>query len=193
LEEIRAAQGEATRSFGDSRLLIERYVESARHIEVQIFGDQHGNLAHIFERECSVQRRHQKIIEVCSTAMLFYLKIRTKVINSNASLLIQESPSPLLTPEMRSRMTKSALEIGNLISYVGAGTVEFIVDGSQATSSNKPPDYFFLEVNTRLQVEHPVTEEITGLDLVELQIWVARGGLLTDRLPRNLEISVSIF
>ncbi|KAJ3414011.1 hypothetical protein HDV05_007218 [Chytridiales sp. JEL 0842] len=154
-EEIKAAQGEALRSFGDSRLLIERYVESARHIEIQIFGDIHGNLIHLFERECSVQRRHQKIIE--------------------------EAPSPFLTPELRSRMTASAVQIGKLISYVGAGTVEFIVDGIQG-------NYFFLEVNTRLQVEHPVTEEITGLDLVELQIMVANGRSLKDCVPPNLTI-----
>ncbi|KAJ3029353.1 UNVERIFIED_CONTAM: hypothetical protein HDU68_012419 [Siphonaria sp. JEL0065] len=151
-EEIKSAQGESQRSFGDSRLLIEKYIETARHIEIQIFGDMHGDAVTIFERECSIQRRHQKIIEEC--------------------------PSPFLTPELRKSMTTSAVAIANLISYVGAGTVEFIVDGVTGK-------YYFLEVNTRLQVEHPVTEAVTGLDLVAMQIWVAQGGKLADLLARN--------
>ncbi|KAJ3381759.1 hypothetical protein HDU84_004867 [Entophlyctis sp. JEL0112] len=151
-EEIEAAQGEAKRSFGDARLLIEKYVEVARHIEVQIFGDSHGDAVAIFERECSVQRRHQKIIEEC--------------------------PSPFLTPELRNSMTSAAVAIANLINYMGAGTVEFIVDGATGK-------FYFLEVNTRLQVEHPVTEAVTGLDLVALQIWVARGGKLRDFIDEN--------
>ncbi|KAJ3332210.1 hypothetical protein HDU76_000983, partial [Blyttiomyces sp. JEL0837] len=159
-EELAAAQGESQRSFGDSRILLERYVESAKHIEIQIFGDKHGNMIHCFERECSAQRRHQKIIE--------------------------ESPSPFLTPKLREKMIKSATTIGSLINYIGAGTVEFIVDASPP-SPGKEPEYFFLEVNTRLQVEHPVTEAITGLDLVELQIWVAMGGSLKDKVPANLQ------
>ncbi|KAI8616963.1 carbamoyl-phosphate synthase L chain, ATP binding domain-containing protein [Chytriomyces sp. MP71] len=150
-EEIASAQGEAQRSFGDARLLIEKYIETARHIEVQIFGDLFGGAVALFERECSVQRRHQKIIEEC--------------------------PSPFLTPSLREKMTSSAVDIAKLISYVGAGTVEFIVDGATG-------HYYFLEVNTRLQVEHPVTEAVTGLDLVALQIWVAQGGKLQDFLDR---------
>ncbi|KAI9335239.1 alpha subunit of acetyl/propionyl-CoA carboxylase [Obelidium mucronatum] len=148
-EEIQAAQGESQRSFGDSRLLIEKYIETARHIEIQIFGDLYGATVAIYERECSVQRRHQKIIEEC--------------------------PSPFLTPELRKNMSASAEAIASLISYSGAGTVEFIVDGSTGK-------YYFLEVNTRLQVEHPVTEAVTGLDLVAMQIWVAQGSKLHDVL-----------
>ncbi|KAI9342501.1 carbamoyl-phosphate synthase L chain ATP-binding protein [Zopfochytrium polystomum] len=159
-EEIAAVQGEAKRSFGDSRLLVEKYIESARHIEVQIFGDQHGNVFHCFERECSVQRRHQKIIE--------------------------ETPSPLMTPSLRAKMTGAAVTIGSTINYVGAGTVEFIVDG--AYTPGQDPKFYFLEVNTRLQVEHPISECITGLDFVELQIWVASGNSLDGRLSRNMEI-----
>ncbi|KAJ3246065.1 hypothetical protein HDU78_007886 [Chytriomyces hyalinus] len=151
-EEISGAQGEASRSFGDARLLVEKYIETARHIEVQIFGDSHGNVVALFERECSVQRRHQKIIEEC--------------------------PSPFLTKDLREKMTSSAVAIGSLISYVGAGTVEFIVDGATGK-------YYFLEVNTRLQVEHPVTEAVTGLDLVAFQIWVAQGGTLKAFLDKS--------
>ncbi|HEY6333277.1 MAG TPA: acetyl-CoA carboxylase biotin carboxylase subunit [Blastocatellia bacterium] len=140
-ESIESARGESLRSFGDSSLLIERLVEGARHVEVQILGDRYGNLIHLFERDCSLQRRHQKIIE--------------------------ETPSPALTPELRSRMTEAALAIGRAIGYYNAGTVEFIVspDG----------EFYFIEVNTRLQVEHPVTEMTTGIDLVRLQIEVAEG------------------
>jgi acetyl-CoA carboxylase biotin carboxylase subunit len=141
-EGIESARREALNSFGDERLLIEKYLPNAHHIEFQVFGDQHGHLVHLFERECSVQRRHQKIIE--------------------------ETPSPLLTPELRKQMGGAAVKAAKAVNYYNAGTVEFIVD----------PDilkFYFLEMNTRLQVEHPVTELTTGLDLVQWQIRVAAG------------------
>src|SRR5262249_52659727 len=138
---IEAARREAEKAFGDGALLIEKYIENARHIEVQILGDHHGNLIHLFERECSIQRRHQKIIE--------------------------ESPSPALKPPLRQRMCEAALEAGRAIGYTNAGTVEFILAPSG--------EFYFIEVNTRLQVEHPVTEMTTGLDLVKLQIEIAEG------------------
>jgi 3-methylcrotonyl-CoA carboxylase alpha subunit len=137
---LAAARAEAKGAFGDDRVLLERYIERPHHVEVQIFGDAAGRVVHLFERECSIQRRHQKIVE--------------------------ESPSPVLTPEMRDRITSSAVQAGAAAGYVNAGTVEFLVD---------PPDFYFLEVNTRLQVEHPVTEAVTGLDLVRLQFLVAEG------------------
>ncbi|KAI9594871.1 carbamoyl-phosphate synthase L chain, ATP binding domain-containing protein [Syncephalis fuscata] len=155
MEEIELAKSEARRSFGSDALLVERYFDRGRHIEIQIIGDQQGNVHHIYERECTIQRRHQKIIE--------------------------ESPSPIMTDSLRSRMTDAAICIGQLIDYEGVGTVEFIVD--DATH-----DFFFLEVNTRLQVEHPVTESVTGLDLVELQIHVAAGGSLKDTSVPTLPI-----
>ena len=129
-------------SFGDERLLIEKYLPDAHHIEFQVFGDQHGHLVHLFERECSVQRRHQKIIE--------------------------ETPSPLLTNELRQQMGEAAVKAARAVNYFNAGTVEFIFDPLLST-------YYFLEMNTRLQVEHPVTELTTGLDLVQWQIRVAAG------------------
>ncbi len=141
-EGIESARREALNAFGDERLLIEKYVANAHHVEFQVFGDQHGNLVHLFERECSVQRRHQKIIE--------------------------ETPSPLLTPQLREQMGNAAVAAAKAVGYYNAGTVEFIVD----------PDtlkFYFLEMNTRLQVEHPVTELVTGLDLVHWQIRVAAG------------------
>ena len=141
-ESIESARREARNAFGDERLLIEKYLPNAHHIEFQIFGDQQGNLVHLFERECSVQRRHQKIVE--------------------------ETPSPLLTPALREEMGKAAVAAAKAVNYYNAGTVEFIVD----------PDtlhFYFLEMNTRLQVEHPVTEFVTGLDLVHWQIRVAAG------------------
>ncbi|RUS15057.1 carbamoyl-phosphate synthase L chain, ATP binding domain-containing protein, partial [Endogone sp. FLAS-F59071] len=150
LEEIETAKGESLRSFGSDRLLIERYFESCRHVEVQIMGDQHGHVYHIFERDCSVQRRHQKIIE--------------------------ETPSPALDKELRDRMTATAVRIGELLGYEGAGTIEFILDPNTR-------QFYFLEMNTRLQVEHPVTEAITGLDLVALQIQVAQGADLSKTSP----------
>ncbi len=138
---IDAAKRESLAAFGDDTLLIEKYFDSARHIEFQIFGDQHGNAIHCFERECSIQRRYQKIIE--------------------------ESPSPALTPALRQEMGSAAVAAAKAIGYDNAGTVEFIL-----TPDN---NFYFLEVNTRLQVEHPVTELVTGLDLVQLQIEVAQG------------------
>ncbi|MEP7135068.1 MAG: acetyl-CoA carboxylase biotin carboxylase subunit [Chloroflexota bacterium] len=141
-EEIEAARREAVHAFGDDRLLIEKYLPNAHHIEFQIFGDQHGHLVHLFERECSVQRRHQKIIE--------------------------ETPSPLLTPELRKQMGEAAVKASKAVNYYNAGTIEFIFDPLLST-------FYFLEMNTRLQVEHPVTELTTGLDLVQWQIRVAAG------------------
>jgi acetyl-CoA carboxylase biotin carboxylase subunit len=141
-EAIESARREALNAFGDERLLIEKYLADAHHIEFQVFGDQHGHLVHLFERECSVQRRHQKIIE--------------------------ETPSPLLTPEIRTQMGEAAVKAAKAVNYFNAGTVEFIFDPLFST-------YYFLEMNTRLQVEHPVTELTTGLDLVQWQIRVAAG------------------
>jgi acetyl-CoA carboxylase biotin carboxylase subunit len=141
-EAIESARREALNAFGDDRLLIEKYVANAHHIEFQVFGDQHGNLVHLFERECSVQRRYQKIIE--------------------------ETPSLLLTPELREEMGKAAVAAAKAVGYYNAGTVEFIVDPDTH-------EFYFLEMNTRLQVEHPVTELVTGLDLVHWQIRVANG------------------
>jgi len=141
-EALAAARRESQNAFGDERLLVEKYIEPAHHIEFQVFGDQHGNLVHLFERECSVQRRHQKIIE--------------------------ESPSPLLTPELRAQMGAAAVAAAHAVGYYNAGTIEFIYDPRLST-------FYFLEMNTRLQVEHPVTELVTGLDLAQWQIRVAAG------------------
>ncbi|OQU95997.1 Biotin carboxylase domain-containing protein [Cladophialophora immunda] len=145
--ELARAQSEAQRSFGSSDCILEKYIEAAKHVEVQIIGDSHGKVLSLWERECSVQRRHQKIIE--------------------------ETPSPFLTPEQRQRMCAVAVQIGELIGYEGAGTVEFVVDARDGS-------FYFLEVNTRLQVEHPITEEVTGLDVVSLQLFVAAGGSLAS-------------
>jgi len=144
-EQMHLAVSEATSAFGDGAVFIERYVTSPRHIEIQVLGDTHGNIIHLFERECSVQRRHQKVIE--------------------------EAPSSVLTEEIRAKMGKCAVDVARAVNYVGAGTVEFILDENL--------DFFFLEMNTRLQVEHPVTEMITGLDLVKEQIKIARGEALS--------------
>ncbi len=148
-EQMERAISEATSAFGDGSVFIEKYVSSPRHIEFQIFGDQHGNTIHLFERECSIQRRHQKVIE--------------------------EAPSSLLTPEIRKSMGEAAINVARSCNYCGAGTVEFIMDEKR--------NFYFLEMNTRLQVEHPVTEEITGLDLVKLQIKIAQG----EKIPFRQE------
>ena len=138
---IRLCQSEAQNSFKDSRVFIEKYLKNPRHIEIQILGDTFGNVIHLGERECSIQRRHQKIIE--------------------------ESPSPILTKDLRERMGNAAVEVAKLANYSNVGTVEFLVDEKR--------NFYFLEVNTRLQVEHPVTELVTGIDLVKEQIRVAEG------------------
>ena len=141
-EAIESARREALNAFGDERLLVEKYIADAHHIEFQVFGDQHGHLVHLFERECSTQRRYQKIIE--------------------------ETPSPLLTPELRNRMGEAAVNAARAVNYYNAGTIEFIFDPQLST-------FYFLEMNTRLQVEHPITELTTGLDLVQWQIRIAAG------------------
>jgi len=135
------AKSEALSAFGDDAIYVEKYITSPHHIEFQILGDEHGNYVHLFERECSVQRRHQKVVE--------------------------ETPSPLMTPALRQKMGEQAIAAAKTVNYVGAGTVEFLVDDHL--------NFYFLEMNTRLQVEHPITERVTGVDLVKAQINVARG------------------
>jgi propionyl-CoA carboxylase alpha chain len=139
-EAVESSRRDAGASFGDDTIFLERWLPAARHVEIQVLGDGHGNIVHCFERECSIQRRHQKIIE--------------------------EAPSPAVAPELRARMGEAAVSVARTLGYASAGTVEFLLDGE---------DFWFLEVNTRLQVEHPVTEEITGLDLVREQLRVAQG------------------
>jgi len=146
VEQMKLAQNEARSSFGDDAVFIEKFVTKPRHIEIQVFADRAGNTVYLFERECSIQRRHQKVVE--------------------------EAPSALLTPELRKEMGEAAVAVCKACNYEGAGTVEFLVDADKK--------FYFLEMNTRLQVEHPVTEEITKLDLVEWQIRVARG----ENLPK---------
>ena len=151
---IRAAKSEAMASFGDDAVYIEKYIDSPHHIEFQILADNHGNIIHLFERECSVQRRHQKVVE--------------------------ESPSPIMTPEVRAEMGKHACEVARAAKYSGAGTIEFIMDDKL--------NYYFLEMNTRLQVEHPITERVVGIDLVREQINIANGKKLRfkqDELKQN--------
>ncbi|MEB3031860.1 acetyl/propionyl/methylcrotonyl-CoA carboxylase subunit alpha [[Mycobacterium] nativiensis] len=146
-EAVAAAEREALAAFGDGRVFLERYVARSRHVEVQIVGDQHGNLVHLGERECSIQRRHQKIIE--------------------------EAPSPVVDEAMRAQMGEAALRLAKAIGYISAGTVEFLVDDEPDATGQRP--FWFLEANTRIQVEHPVTEAVTGLDIVRLQLRVAMG------------------
>jgi acetyl-CoA carboxylase biotin carboxylase subunit len=145
VEQMDMAVSEAVSSFGDGSVFIEKFITSPRHIEMQVLGDKHGNIVHLFERECSVQRRHQKVVE--------------------------EAPSAVVSPAMRKAMGEAAVQVAKAVNYYGAGTVEFIVD--------EKLDFYFLEMNTRLQVEHPVTELITGLDLVREQIKIARGEKLS--------------
>ncbi|MFH1161033.1 MAG: acetyl-CoA carboxylase biotin carboxylase subunit [bacterium] len=141
---IRMARSESVSAFGDDSVYIEKYIESSHHIEFQILADNHGNVIHLFERECSVQRRHQKIVE--------------------------ETPSPLITPDVREAMGKAAVAAAKAVHYSGAGTIEFIVDDNR--------NYYFLEMNTRLQVEHPITERVVGVDLVQEMIRIANGDIL---------------
>ncbi|HLW39945.1 MAG TPA: acetyl-CoA carboxylase biotin carboxylase subunit [Brumimicrobium sp.] len=148
-EQMKLAQSEARSSFGDDAVFIEKFVTQPRHIEIQIFADNHGNIIHLHERECSIQRRHQKVIE--------------------------EAPSAIVTPELRAKMGEAACNVAKSCNYIGAGTVEFLLDADM--------NFYFLEMNTRIQVEHPITEEITGLDLIELQVRVARN----EKLPIKQE------
>jgi acetyl-CoA carboxylase biotin carboxylase subunit len=146
---FRNTRSEALAAFGDSAVYIEKFVEQPRHVEIQVLGDHHGNAVYLGERECTIQRRHQKVIEEC--------------------------PSPIMTPDLRRRMGEAALKVVRAAQYYNAGTVEFLVD--------KNMQFYFMEMNTRLQVEHPVTEMVTGLDLVKLQLQVARG----EKLPLQQE------
>jgi acetyl/propionyl-CoA carboxylase alpha subunit len=146
-EGIPAARREAQAAFGDGTLYVERLIERPRHVEIQVFADAHGNAVHLFERECSIQRRHQKVVE--------------------------ESPSPALTPPLRARMGDAAVAAARACGYVNAGTIEFLLEGHGDEAR-----FYFLEMNTRLQVEHPVTESVTGTDLVRAQLQVASGGPL---------------
>ncbi|MDV3257060.1 MAG: ATP-grasp domain-containing protein, partial [Sphingomonas sp.] len=151
---LESCRREASSSFGDERVLIEKYILSPRHIEVQVFGDSHGNVVHLFERDCSLQRRHQKVIE--------------------------EAPAPGMDEETRTAVCEAAVRAARAVNYEGAGTIEFIADASQGLRADR---IWFMEMNTRLQVEHPVTEEVTGEDLVEWQLRVASG----ESLPRTQE------
>lgn len=162
-EQMDRAVSEATSSFGDGSVFIEKYITSPKHIEIQVLGDTHGNILHLFERECSIQRRHQKVIE--------------------------EAPSISITAEIREKMGRCAVDVARSCNYYGAGTVEFILDENQ--------NFYFLEMNTRLQVEHPVTEQITGVDLVRQMIYIAEGKALTlkqeDLSIRGHAIEVRVY
>ncbi|NNE74454.1 MAG: ATP-grasp domain-containing protein, partial [Acidimicrobiales bacterium] len=168
LEAVAGARREADAAFGDGTLFAERYVAPSRYVEVQIFGDHDGNVVHFHERECSLQRRHQKVIE--------------------------EAPSPSLDPTTRTALHEAAVRAGSALGYVNAGTVEFLLAPAVGAGS---PEFFFLEVNTRLQVEHPVTEAILGVDLVALQLAVASGGALPDQAaigaPRGHAIEARLY
>jgi acetyl-CoA carboxylase biotin carboxylase subunit len=158
----RGAKGEAMSAFGNDAVYMEKFLDRPHHVEIQVFGDTHGNVIHLNERECSAQRRNQKVVE--------------------------ETPSPILTPEMRAAMGEVAVKAAKAVGYVGAGTVEFLVDSSR--------NFYFLEMNTRLQVEHPVTEWVTGVDLVAWQLHVAQGGvlpLLKPIAPRGHAIEVRVY
>ena len=152
LDALESCKREAASSFGEERVLLEKFIANPRHIEVQVFGDSRGRVVHFFERDCSLQRRHQKVLE--------------------------EAPAPGMTPGVRAAMCSAAVRAARAVDYVGAGTIEFIVDGSGPLTED---GFFFMEMNTRLQVEHPVTEEVTGYDLVELQLRVAAGGSVPEQ------------
>ncbi len=158
-EKLEEARREAEAAFGNGAVLLERYLPRARHIEVQVFGDSHGNVIHLGERECSIQRRHQKLVE--------------------------ETPAAKLHPKLREKLCEAAVKLAKEVSYSSAGTVEFMVEGGESEDS----PFYFLEMNTRIQVEHPVTEQVWGLDLVQLQILVAQGGALPysqqELIPRG--------
>ncbi|MDG6218729.1 MAG: acetyl-CoA carboxylase biotin carboxylase subunit [Candidatus Thermoplasmatota archaeon] len=163
LESIEGAKRESKSSFGDDTVFLEKYLDKPHHIEFQILGDEHGNIIHLFERECSIQRRHQKIIE--------------------------ESPSPIMNPDLRKKMGDAAVRAAKAVGYENAGTVEFMVD--------KDRNYYFMEMNTRLQVEHPITEMTTGIDLVKWQLKIANGEPLTlqqeDMIQRGHAIECRIY
>ena len=153
-EGFEATKREGLNSFGDDRVFIEKFILNPRHIEIQILGDKHGNVIYLNERECSIQRRHQKVVE--------------------------EAPSPFVTPKMRKAMGEQCVALSQAVGYHSAGTVELIVSGADKTGES----FYFLEMNTRLQVEHPVTEAITGVDLVEQMIRVAAGRSRTASMPK---------
>lgn len=155
---LRAARSESIRSFGDDAVYIEKFVNKPRHVEMQVFGDNHGNFVHLFERDCSIQRRHQKVVE--------------------------ESPCPVLRDDVRQRMAEVAVKAARAVNYVGAGTIEFLIDDQQ--------NFYFLEMNTRLQVEHPVTELVTGFDLVHAQIAVAEGKPMPFRQEQIVQRGAAI-
>ncbi|MEJ2863136.1 ATP-binding protein [Actinomycetospora flava] len=175
---VRSARAEAARSFGDDTVFLERLLDAPRHVEIQVLGDAHGHVVHLGERECSIQRRHQKVVE--------------------------EAPSPVVSPELRERMGATAVALAEKLGYVGAGTVEFLVEDAEFLASDAsdaaslaPAAFYFLEMNTRLQVEHPVTEEVYGVDLVALQLGIAEGAPLpfaqADVVPRGHAIEVRLY